>query len=222
MPGFFVTLEGPEGAGKSTLLMALGRWLEATNRHSVLTRNPGGTAIGRAIRAVLLDREFGQMAPMSELLLYAADRAQHVEEVVRPALAAGAVVLCDRFYDSTVAYQGGGRGLPVSLLQNLHALATGNLTPHLTLLLDLPVEVGLKRLQARAEADRIEDEAVLFHERVRATYLALAEGHPERFRVLDARQSPEAVYHAACTHLMDLLDGATDSGDAVSGKAGKV
>ena len=193
MKGLFITLEGPEGAGKSTQLPRLCTWLEGQGRPVVATRNPGGTAIGRQIRQVLLDPANKAMVPMAELMLYAADRAQHVEEVVRPALASGAVVLCDRFGDSTLAYQGYGRGLDLTLLRALNEMASGGLRPDLTLLLDLPSEVGLARVAASRAIDRLEDEAIAFHHRLREGYRALAAEEPDRFVVVDATQDPERV-----------------------------
>lgn len=196
MNGLFITLEGPEGAGKSTQVQRLRAWLEGLGRTVVVTRNPGGTAIGAQIRQVLLDPANMAMTPLAELMLYAADRAQHVAEVVRPALAAGHVVLCDRYSDSTLAYQGYGRGLDLTLLRGLNAMATEDLRPDLTLLLDLAPEVGLARIAATRASDRLEHEALAFHQRLREGYLALAAEAPDRFWVVAADQ-PEADVHAA-------------------------
>jgi dTMP kinase len=145
------------------------------------------------------------MVPTAELLLYAADRAQHVEEVVRPALAQGSVVLCDRYVDSTLAYQGYGRGLDMDLIGRLNALATGGLVPDLTLLLDLPVEQGLARVAASRQVDRLETEAIAFHHRLRDGYLALARREPARFVVIDATQAPEHVQAALRRAVADRL-----------------
>ena len=196
MRGRFVTLEGPEGAGKSTQIPLLAAWLEQQGHHVVSTRNPGGTAIGAQIRKVVLDAANTAMLPMAELLLYAADRAQHVNEVVEPALAAGHLVLCDRFGDSTMAYQGYGRGLDRETIRRLNDMATGGLVPDLTLLLDLPVETGLARVARARESDRLEIEAIAFHERLRAGYLAIACQEPGRFVVVDAGLEPSAVQAA--------------------------
>ena len=189
----FVTLEGPEGAGKSTQLPQLAKWLEVSGQVVVTTKNPGGTLIGGQIREILLMPANAAMVPLAELLLYAADRAQHVEEVVKPALAQGSVVLCDRYVDSTLAYQGYGRGLDAGLIAQLNQLATGGLQPDLTLLLDLPVEQGLARVAASRQVDRLETEAIAFHHRLRDGYLALARREPARFVVVDATLAPDAV-----------------------------
>jgi dTMP kinase len=193
MTGLFITLEGPEGAGKSTQLPRLCEWLASLGHEVVSTRNPGGTEIGKQIRQVLLDPANKAMVPMAELMLYAADRAQHVEEVVRPALARGAVVICDRFGDSTLAYQGFGRGLDLTLLRALNEMATGGLRPDATLLLDVPSEIGLERVARSRAIDRLEDEAIAFHHRLRDGYLTLAADEPERFTVVDATQPADAV-----------------------------
>jgi len=192
----FVTLEGPEGAGKSTQLVALTGWLESLRRAVVATKNPGGTIVGAQIRKILLDPANAELVSLAELLLYAADRAQHVEEVVKPALAQGSVVLCDRYIDSTIAYQGYGRGLDLDRLRQLNELATGGLKPDLTLLLDLDVAAGLARVAASRPIDRLENEAIAFHERIRAGYRALAAAEPARFVVVDAAQPPERVQQA--------------------------
>lgn len=196
MKGLFITLEGPEGAGKSTQIKRLCDRLAADGLAVLGTRNPGGTAIGQQIRQVLLDPANKAMVPMAELMLYAADRAQHVQEVVTPALQAGTIVVCDRFGDSTLAYQGYGRGLDLTLLRALNEMATGGLRPDLTLLLDLPSELGLERVAKARAIDRLEDEAIAFHHRLREGYLALAAAEPDRFVILDATRSPDEV-HAA-------------------------
>jgi dTMP kinase len=191
MPGFFITFEGGEGSGKTTQLNALLAHLRSAGRDPVETRDPGGTPIGKRIRALLLDPACGgRMAPAAELLLYEASRAQLVREVIRPALAAGRIVLCDRFTDSTVAYQGYGRGLDLMLIGRLNALATEGLSPHLTFLLDLDPAEGLlragRRMTERQERpDRIEGEVLAFHQRVRTGYRAIAAAEPGRVIVLD-------------------------------------
>lgn len=189
----FITLEGGEGAGKTTQIVHMAGWLAERGVTCILTREPGGTDLGRKIRAVLLDPDHAGMAPETELLLYMADRAEHIGTVVRPALASGQTVLCDRYFDATLVYQGAARGLPVDRILRLHALMFDNLGPDLTLLLDLPVETGLARARRQLNKggrprreSRFEDEALQFHERVRAGYLELARLHPERFRVIDA------------------------------------
>ncbi len=190
----FITFEGPEGGGKSTQILLLAERLRRQGYGVVLTREPGGTAIGDQIRDVLHDTANTAMSPTAELLLYSASRAQHVAEVIRPALAAGQVVLCDRFADSSMAYQGFGRGLDRAMLAALTAIATGGLTPDLTLLLDLDVEHGLARRAERGEEmNRLDLEAVGFHQRVRAGYHALAAAEPARWVSLDADRPVTAV-----------------------------
>lgn len=191
MPGLFVTFEGGEGTGKTTQLKALLTHLRAAGWDAVETRDPGGTPIGKQIRGLLLDPAHGGMAAASELCLYEASRAQLVHEVIRPALDAGRIVLCDRFTDSTVAYQGYGRGLDLDLIARMNALATDGLRPDLTVLLDLDPEAGLARATQRATQrqgrhDRIEEEVLAFHQRVRAGYRAIAAAEPGRVAVLDA------------------------------------
>lgn len=190
----FITFEGPEGGGKSTQIQLLADRLRRQGYGVTTTREPGGTPIGDQIRNVLHDTANTAMSPTAELLLYSASRAQHVAEVIRPALAAGRVVLCDRFADSSMAYQGYGRGLDRAMLAALAAIATGGLTPDLTLLLDLDVRQGLARRADRGEEmNRLDLEAVGFHERVRAGYHALAAAEVERWATIDANREVEAV-----------------------------
>jgi dTMP kinase len=185
-----VTFEGIEGSGKSTHLRALAARLRAAGHTVVETREPGGTAAGVAIRRLLLGPEAVPLTPLAELFLYLADRTQHVDEVIRPALAAGRIVLCDRFSDSTLAYQGYARGLDLDVLRALDARARGALAPAVTVLLDCPVAEGLARARSRASgADRFERETVAFHERVRAGFHALAAADARRFVVVDATAS---------------------------------
>ena len=192
--GIFVVLEGPEGAGKSTQAARLAEHLRGLGFDVVLTREPGGTAIGERIRALLLDPSACAMLAETEALLYAAARAQHVREVVGPALARGAVVVCDRYADSTLAYQGGGRGLPLDLLRDVQRLATGALEPDLRVLLDLPVEAGLaRRFGAPESVNRLDAAGVAFHRRVRDAYLALVTRLPEAWVVVDAARPPAEV-----------------------------
>jgi dTMP kinase len=180
----FVVVEGIEGSGKSTLVEGLAARLQREGNEVTVTREPGGTALGDAVRGIFLDRS-SAIEPLAEAFLVNAARAQHVDEVIRPALAAGRVVVCDRFTDSTLAYQGFGRGFDLELLRKLCATATGGLEPDVIFLLDVPVGVARTRLGARAQAtDRIEAEGDAFHERVRAGFLALAKGSG-RHRLLD-------------------------------------
>jgi dTMP kinase len=195
--GKLITLEGGEGAGKSTLLAGLQKHLLAQGVALVQTREPGGTPLGEAVRAIVLDPTHREMCAESELLLMFASRAQLVRECIEPALAAGQWVLCDRFTDASYAYQGGGRGVPNERIATLEQWATGGLTPDLTLLLDLPVATGRARAAGRGEADRIEVEGDTFFERVRAAYRARAVAEPNRFRVIDATLTPPQVLAAA-------------------------
>ncbi len=197
----FITLEGIEGSGKSSQVQSIEGWLSAAGHDPLTTREPGGTPIGGQIRSVLLNPENGNLAPTAELLLYMADRAQHLETVVRPALAMGKVVVCDRFFDATLVYQGYARGLDRTMIRQLHQLACGGMTPHLTLLLDLAPEAGLARAWRRIDADsahakesRFEKEALAFHRRVRDGYLHLARREPQRFAIIDAAGDREAVW----------------------------
>ncbi|TNF35199.1 MAG: dTMP kinase [Gammaproteobacteria bacterium] len=192
--GFFLTLEGGEGAGKSTNLRFVQSCLEAAGKPVLMTREPGGTALGEALRAVLLDANQSPVDPLAELLMMFAARAQHVEDVIKPALAEGYWVVCDRFTDATYAYQGGGRGLPRDTIATLETMVQGDLRPDLTILLDLPVAVGMQRAGARdAAPDRIEQESQDFFERVRAAYRERAQQFPQRYCVVDASQDLPAV-----------------------------
>lgn len=199
----FVTFEGIEGSGKTTQIRFAAEFLSAENRPVVLTREPGGTEVGRRIRAILLDPVHRNLDPRAELLLYMADRAHHLGTVVRPAVEQGGIVLCDRYFDATLAYQGYARGLGTDLLKRLHRLVLDDYTPDLTLLLDLPAEVGLARAWRQIDSGeretaetRFESETLRFHERVREGYLDLARHSPERFRVIDADRSLDSVREA--------------------------
>jgi dTMP kinase len=209
--GVFVTFEGIEGSGKTTQIERLARRLGGGGRPLVVTREPGGTAIGERIRAVLLAPDSAPLAAQAELLLYLADRAQHLAERIEPALARGAIVLCDRFSDATLAYQGGGRGLGIERLAALHATLGLDRRPDRTVLLDMPVEAGLARARARNDARglaaeaRFEALALAFHEAVRAAYLELARADPGRIRVVSADAPPERVERDVAAALADLL-----------------
>ena len=189
----FITFEGIEGCGKTTQLRRLAGLL---GPRAATTREPGGTPIGRAVREVLLDSGNRAMAPETELLLYFADRAQNVAEVIRPALAEGRVVLCDRHVESSLAYQGYGRGLPLDAIRQLAALATGGLRPDTIVLIDVPVEVGLSRVGRRGAQDRLEREVVAFHERVRAGFASLLAEEPARWLRLDGTAHESVVFEA--------------------------
>lgn len=212
--GLFVTLEGGDGSGKSTLAGGLGQWLRAQGFDACLTREPAGTQLGTAIWSLF---ERGRPAktpgisPMAELLLMEAARAQHVEEVIRPALERGEVVICDRFFDSTTAYQGYGRGIDLELVRALNDIATSGLEPDLTLMLDLPADDGASRAGLSQDAkkdDSIGSEALGFHERVRQGFLAIAAAEPVRIVVIDASAPAQAVLKASEARLEMALAGA--------------
>lgn len=187
LAGIFIALEGIDGSGKSTIAQSLADAARAAKLDVVLTREPGGTAIGEQIRSVLLGARSLGMRPETEALLFAAARAQHVAELIRPALDQGSLVITDRFTDSSLAYQWGGRELPEEMVVSAQALATGGLEPDLKILLDLPVEIALQRRNpAAASSNRIDRESLAFHERVRAAYHTLASADPERWRIVDA------------------------------------
>lgn len=202
--GIFITLEGPEGAGKTTQIALLAEWLRELGLEVVQTREPGAGELGRQIRALLLEQREAAVSPMAEALLMAADRAQHVDELVRPALSEGKLVLCDRYIDSHIAYQGYGRGLDVGFLRSLNEQAAG-LWPDMTLLLLLPPEVGLARADGRGAADRMEAETLAFHQRVAAGYAAIAAEEPGRVRVINADAAAEDVQSDIRTAVLELL-----------------
>jgi len=192
MRGIFITFEGIEGSGKSTLLYNVAAALRRSGLDPLMTREPGGTALGVALRKVLLNPDMEKIGSKAELLLFAADRAQHVSQVILPALETGQVVLCDRFSDATAAYQGYGRGIPLDVITAVDNQARNGLKPHRTVLLDLPVETGLTRARTRNDESRdnsesrLDEEEMAFHQRVREGYLILADNEPDRFIVLDA------------------------------------
>ncbi len=199
MKGLFITFEGIEGSGKSSQVALLADYLTAQGRQVAVTREPGGTPIGDQVRAILLDPKNRALDPKAELLLYAASRAQHIREVIAPSLKAGTVVLCDRFADATIAYQGYGRGLDLAMISALDRIVTSGIQPDLTLLLDIEASAGLARARGRNHSRGLENEArfeneeIAFHERVRKGYLTLARQQPARVRVVDASQPLEEV-----------------------------
>jgi dTMP kinase len=201
--GVFIALEGGEGAGKSTQARELSRWLTAEGYDVVLTREPGDTEVGKQLRGIVLDPATGEINHRTEALLYAADKAEHVERVVVPALTRGAVVVTDRYVDSTLAYQGAGRDLTERELEKVARWATGDLRPHLTVVLDLPPQTGLTRFEER---DRIEAESIDFHERVRQAFLRLASAHSEHYLVVDARQPVDQIAAAVRERVKPLLE----------------
>ena len=196
MTGLFITFEGGEGCGKSTQIAALKARLEAMGKTVVQTREPGGTALGESVRSLLQHDDAGQgMSPEAELLLFAASRAQHVRELIAPAIAQGQIVLSDRFLDSTTVYQGVARAIDSKKVETINQFAIGDTTPDLTILIDLPPEIGLARVHARSDGqlDRMENEAIEFFQAVRQGYLDLAKSEPKRFLVLDGSQSVEKL-----------------------------
>lgn len=196
MSGLFITFEGPDGAGKTTQLNRVAEWLEQQGFAFVRTREPGGTKISDSIRTLLLNPENSEMANETEVLLYAASRAQLVSEVILPALEDGKIVLCDRYMDASLAYQGYGLGYPVQQIAAINRFATTGVQPDRTYLLDIPVEIGMRRVfQKRGSApDRIELKDITYHKSVRKGFLTLAEKEPERFCLIDARQGEDAVF----------------------------
>lgn len=205
MSGCFITFEGVEGCGKSTQITLLWEYLVEAGYDVIVTREPGGTPIAEAIRGVLLNPDHDGMGSTAELLLYAAARAQHIYEKIAPALAAGQIVLCDRFADSTTAYQGAGRGLHADLLQTLNEIATGGVWPDCTLLIDVPVAVGLERARNRGRKDRIEQESIDFHGRVREGFLALASAETDRIRLIPGEAPVEEVHQMICRAVDAML-----------------
>ena len=211
----FVTFEGIEGSGKTTQIRRLRQVLKVRGLSCLVTREPGGTAIGKQIRTILLDQRHKSIQPKTELFLYLADRCQHVAEKIQPALNRGDWVICDRFWDATLVYQGWARGLNRRTLEKLRPLVLNSLFPDLTLLLDCPVTIGLprawKRIRRSAQGlreSRFEEEAQAFHEKIRQGYLFLARREPQRFRVLDATLSPEKVHQEIQRHLFGKDPGA--------------
>jgi dTMP kinase len=204
--GAFVTFEGPDGGGKSTQIARLADRLAALGHEVVRTREPGGTIVGERVRTVLLDPALADLMPETETLLFCAARAELVMRVIRPALERGAIVLCDRFVDATLAYQGAGRGLPMARLDGIIAFATGGLRPDMTLLLDLPVADGLaRRYRDDGQWNRLDGASRAFHERVRQGYHRLAAAEPERWRIVDASGPVDEVAAAIWSTIEGLL-----------------
>ena len=207
MPGTFIVFEGPEGGGKSVQAARLATWLRARGKVVLETREPGGTPIGDEIRTVLLNSRHGGMLPETEVLLLAASRAQLVRSTIRPALAREEVVVCDRYVDSSLAYQGGGRQLPMASLLPIQSYATGGLVPDIRILLDIPVELGLQRRFADpASVNRIDNNGIDFHERVRATYLELVRERPDEWIVVDASMPIDEVTTRIAAAIVDRIE----------------
>jgi dTMP kinase len=204
--GLFITFEGPEGAGKSTQIKLLALLLKKYRIPYVVTREPGGSRLSTHLRRWILNKLEYKLTGETELFLFLADRSQHVAEVIKPALKRGCVVLCDRYTDSTLAYQGGGRGFDMDLLETNNRLASDGLKPDITLLFDLPVEMGLKRALSRGKGkDRMEKEKLEFHRRVRKVFLNIARRNKKRVLILDASQKVELVYQQMLEKLIDHL-----------------
>ncbi len=203
----FITLEGPEGSGKTSQLPELAAFLRESGYEVLVTREPGGTPVGDQIREILMNLKNVSIVPRTEILLFLAARAQHVDEVIRPALAAGKIVLCDRFGDSTLAYQGFGHKTDLAILQSLLDFSTGGLKPDLTLLVDVPVEQGMARKRENSsEWNRLDAYTLAFHERVRQGYFALAEAEPERWMIIDATKDKDSVQQALRTAILSRFE----------------
>ena len=199
--GLFISFEGIEGCGKTTQIELLGKFLESRGLACILTREPGGTAVGEAIREIFLHSSNTSLIPLTEILLVTAARVQHIHEIIIPGLAAGRIVLCDRFFDATAAYQGYAAGASLSLIERSHELFCGNLEPDLTLLLDCPLELGIARSRARNKAagqelaeGRFEDKDMDFHARVRRGYFARADQAPARFHIIHAGETIQSIH----------------------------
>lgn len=206
MSGLFITFEGPEGAGKSTNLQVFAQALSTAGCQPLLTREPGGTPVAERIRDVLLSHHEERMCSDAELLLMFAARAQHLHALIKPALEAGRVVISDRFTDATYAYQGGGRGIPVERIASLETWVQGELRPDITVIFDVPIEVGMERARARSELDRFEVEEQSFFEAVRNTYLLRAAAEPQRYRVIDASGDLQQVAAAMQPVINEVLE----------------
>jgi dTMP kinase len=210
--GLFITFEGPEGSGKTTQIKKAGEYLKRKSVSFLITEEPGGTQLGNELRKILLNQSSFHINGKSELLLFAAARSQHVEEVIRPAMADGKVVLCDRYSDATIAYQSFGRGLAIDDVRWINNFATRFLTPDLTLLFDIPVDIGLKRAMKRISRivdspveDRFESEEIEFHKRVREGYHALMNDDPARFRTIDASRGIDDIHRDVCRYLDGII-----------------
>ena len=211
--GLFITFEGIEGCGKTTQIRMSGKHLNSGNIPFIITEEPGGTSLGLMIRRMLLNECSFEICAESEVFLFSAARAQHVKDIILPALEEKKVVLCDRFFDATIAYQGFGRGLDVDFIRQINAISSGQLKPDMTFLFDVPVEVGLKRAMERISRaknvlreDRFEMEDIDFHKKVREGYLFLARSEPERFRLIDGSNDVLAVHHEVCSQISALIE----------------
>ncbi len=206
MKGIFISFEGIEGTGKSTQARLLYEYLEGKGFEVILTEEPGGTQIGLKIREILLSLEYREISSMTELLLYNASRSQHIQEVILPAIHRGAIVITDRFSDSTIAYQGYGREIDLNLIDSLDRVSTKNLRPDITILLDVDVEIGLKRNRGIQKTDRLELEDIEFHKKVRKGYLEIAAKESERIKVISASESIEAIHSQIISLVTKMIE----------------
>jgi len=205
MEGLFITFEGVEGCGKTTQAKLLYEFLIQKNIECVLTHEPGGTRISEKIREILLDKENGEMVYLTELFLYLASRSQHTFEKIIPSLKSGKVVICDRYFDSTLAYQGEGRNIPKQKVIEINNFATGGLIPHLTFLIDIDVEKGIERVKERKGFDRMESQNTDFHKRVRGAFLSLARENKERFRIIDGSKPIEQIHKEIVNIVLNFI-----------------
>jgi dTMP kinase len=215
--GLFITFEGIEGSGKTTQIGITGDYLEKKKIPFIITEEPGGTGLGSELRQILLDKTSLAITEKAELLLFAADRAQHIEEVILPAMSEGKVVLCDRFSDATIAYQGFGRGVDVDFIRKVNSFSSQSLKPDLTLLFDIPVAAGLKRITDRISPtgktsleDRFEREKAEFHQRIREGYLSLLRDEPDRIRLIDGSRKVDEVAKEVCHFVANLIEGSCE------------
>ncbi|GMQ65183.1 dTMP kinase [Vallitalea maricola] len=206
MKGLFISIEGADGSGKSTQIDKLKSYLENHNYEFVFTREPGGTVISESIRDIILNKDFMEMSDMTETLLYAASRAQHVEQYIKPLLDEGKIVICDRFVDSSVVYQGHARGLGIDNVEQINKYATGGLEPDITILLDIDAEEGLKRKKDQRELDRLELQKFDFHKNVSEGYRKLAELHSDRIKKIDASESVENIHREIINTIEHIIN----------------
>ncbi|OGS22771.1 MAG: dTMP kinase [Elusimicrobia bacterium RIFOXYA2_FULL_39_19] len=202
--GLFITFEGPDGSGKSTHAEKLKQWFKNKGFSVILTREPGGTRLAESIRKLLLNSE-NSVSPITELLLYAASRAQHTQELILPSLKQGKIIISDRYYDSTVAYQHYGRGLDLKTIKELNTIASGGLTPDLTILIDLETKKSLGRLKNTRKKDRIENENTAFHRKIRNGYLALAKNEPRRIKIVKSNNEMSATFESILSVVKDFI-----------------